>query len=269
MKFGIAIILVLAILIGFGIAITQNIKLPLALVTWDVTGEQDYVVMYGSCKTPERWEGLREYVGFSGTKYDEFLTMELPRRKAEYISQGYGSCQIRTDWTKVTFGMYETCLAVGCKECPIGTKKEVQPEGATSYYKCVDSCKGVLCEDKCENSRWFHEGECRLGKCSWIIDDCQFGCTDEKLLAVVNTGMCRSTPCEGVICDDYCSENSLFSDGKCIDGKCTNFKGKPFAEECGSEPWYKNFWIWGGVVIFIMLIVFGIWYLIRMKGGNK
>ena len=144
--------------------------------------------------------------------------------------------------------------------------------GCLGKFCAQDLCVGVVCDDKCENSIWKHDGtpivvgsRC---ECEYTEDTCQYGCKNEppKLLAiVVGQGMCRTTPCEGIVCDDYCSETSLFYDGKCISGECTQFKEKLYAEECGFVSPWKKWYVWVGGVIFISLIIFGIRYWRRKK----
>jgi len=152
-------------------------------------------------------------------------------------------------------------------ECSYDTK--------TCEYGCLgkfcagDPCKGVICDDKCENSIWKHDGtHTVIGsrcECKYTEDTCQYGCKNEPLLAIVTTGMCRSTPCEGVTCPDYCSSTSLFTDGKCINGKCTNFKETKYSEECGFVSPWKKWYVWVGGVIFIIIIIFGIRYWRKRK----
>lgn len=158
-----------------------------------------------------------------------------------------------------------------------GPGESCDKSGEWSDWNCKqDLCKGVTCSNKCENSIWYQEGECipSTGICKYDTqDNCQYGCQDEPLLSIiVGEGMCRDDPCVGVTCEDYCigdERNTLAIGGKCINGKCTNFLEEPYAEECGAKAWYKNPWMWGGIGIFIILIVFGIWYLKKMKGGKK
>lgn len=53
----------------------------------------------------------------------------------------------------------------------------------------------------------------RNADCSWGREtDCDFGC---------DKGGCRADPCANIKCDNYCSENTLFSGGKCAKGECS------------------------------------------------
>lgn len=141
--------------------------------------------------------------------------------------------------------------------------------GCSGEFCAEDPCKGVICDDKCENSIWKYGGTPEVVgsrcECEYTEDTCQYGCKDEPLLAIVSLGMCRSTPCEGVTCPDYCSDTTLYLEGKCIGGKCTQFKEKLYAEECGFVSLWKKWYVWVGGVIFISLIVLGILWWRRRK----
>jgi hypothetical protein len=144
----IATILVLGILaigIYFG-------SVKQAMVSWEDTGSQEYVIAFGACRTAESWAKPVSYVGFSGTRYTEYLLMGMPLQKLEYESQGYGRCEIRTDWTKPYLG--ETCIAVACKDCPVGMVKVVRGPGL-SYYECINP------EEKIDAYR-FQNNQCTL-----------------------------------------------------------------------------------------------------------
>lgn len=165
------------------------------------------------------------------------------------------------------------------KEEHCGSGELCDKFGDWTTWNCKqDLCKDVTCSNKCENSIWYHDGECipSTGICKYDFqDNCQYGCQNEPLLAIiVGEGMCKDNPCVGVTCEDYCTgdeKSTLATDGRCINGKCQYPKlgEKPFTKECGAEEWYRNIWIWGGLVAFIILVVFGVWYLRRMKGGKK
>ena len=150
----------------------------------------------------------------------------------------------------------------------------------TCDYGCLgdkckgEPCEGIVCEDKCENSIWYYNGECNpsTGQCEFASQDtCQFGCQNEPpliLTIVTGQGMCRADSCIGIACDDYCigdEKNTLATGGKCINGKCVYPESgeKPYAEECGWTPWYKNILIWIGVGTFIIIVIFSIWYFRR------
>jgi len=123
----------------------------------------------------------------------------------------------------------------GYKGCEINTA--YYSEGATGNKPCIS----VVCE------------ECPSDKVKVLNTD-----SNNNYLECID-------PCVGLTCDDYCSGKTLFYDGRCIGGTCAEFKEKPFAEECGSEEWYKNVWIWIGTGIVISLIVFGILYWRKRK----
>ena len=154
-----------------------------------------------------------------------------------------------------------------CKDGECVYKTETCEFGCKGDFCAEDPCKGVECNDKCENSIWYHDGHCVNGRCVYDSKDtCKYGCQGEPnpmLAIIVGEGMCKSSPCEGVTCDDYCSGTTLFYDGKCVNGKCTGFKEKKYAEECGWKPWYQNTWVWIGGVIFIISIIIGITYYRR------
>jgi len=154
-----------------------------------------------------------------------------------------------------------------CSEGECNYQTETCDYGCSGKFCAEDPCKGVTCDDKCENSIWYHDGHCVDGNCVYDSEDtCKYGCQNEPspfLAVVVGEGMCRTTPCEGIICDDYCSETTLFYDGKCVGGKCVQFKEKPYAEECGAVPWYKNTWVWVGGITFIIVVIFSFMYYQR------
>lgn len=147
-----------------------------------------------------------------------------------------------------------------CKDGECVYQTETCTYGCLGKLCAEDPCKGVICDDKCENSIWYHNGHCVNGNCVYLPGDtCLYGCQNEPspfLAVITGQGMCRDDPCiEGIVtCEDYCSETSLFYDGKCIGGKCVQFKEKQYAEECGFAPppivlafisqFFSNIWDW-------------------------
>jgi len=157
-----------------------------------------------------------------------------------------------------------------CSEGECIYEEETCTYGCSGDLCAVDKCEGVECEDKCENSIWYHDGVCNpaTGSCDYSEDKCLYGCENEPTgtLAILESGgMCRDNPCTGVECEDYCSGTTLFYDGKCINGKCTNFKEKQYAEECGFEPtpWYKEWWVWVIGVASLITLIFIVSYLLK------
>lgn len=140
--------------------------------------------------------------------------------------------------------------------------------------QCIDeSCTNIECPDKCENSIWYHDGECEGGECIYTKDVCQYGCEEEPssiLAVIVGEGMCREDSCTGITCEDYCScgeDSSLHYDRRCVNGKCSDGKTEKYAEECweecGYEPWYYA-WIAVGIVVMVIIISVVI-YLIKRR----
>jgi len=148
-------------------------------------------------------------------------------------------------------------------------------EGEVIFKRGKNPCYEITCEDKCENSIWYHGGKCVEGNCVYISqENCQYGCQNEPLsLLLGSEGMCRDDPCVGVDCEDYCigdKDNSLATEGECVNGKCVYLKSGeiPFSEECGWKPWYENMWIWvgGGILLvggFIFIFLIGGWWFKR------
>jgi len=153
--------------------------------------------------------------------------------------------------------------------------KEITCEYGCSNGLCKeDPCKGIECNDKCENSIWYHDGRCENGKCVYDSKDtCQYGCQGEPspmLAIIVGEGMCRDDPCLGITCPDYClndDKNTLATEGRCINGKCQYPKSgeKPYSEECGYVPIWKRTWVWIGGASLIIVLVFSFIYWRRKK----
>jgi len=102
-----------------------------------------------------------------------------------------------------------------------------------------DPCAGVDTSDRCEDGKWYTSGSCTEGSVTFgEIYDCEFGCQDEpSLLSVLSTdGMCRSDACDSVSCDNYCSGETLYSEGYCSSGECIYPQEESYAEECGFVP---------------------------------
>lgn len=135
-----------------------------------------------------------------------------------------------------------------------------------------DPCLGVDTSDKCENSIWYHDGYCNSGKVFYNSqDNCVYGCQNEPvgiLALVYSGGMCRSSPCEGVTCKDYCSQTTKYTGGQCNNGKCVYSYADDYSEECGYVPFYKRdtFLILVSIlVIAISLIILSIFIAKRRK----
>jgi len=143
--------------------------------------------------------------------------------------------------------------------------------GCLGDFCAENPCIGVTCDDKCEDSIWYQGGNCVNGECVYSFEDtCEFGCQDVAgfLALIVGGEMCREDPCIGVECEDYCigdELNTLATEGKCVNGECVypSSGEKPSSEECGFVPWYKNLWVWAGVITFIIVIVFSYMYYQR------
>lgn len=153
-----------------------------------------------------------------------------------------------------------------CSEGECNYKEVVCEYGCQGDLCEGNPCEGIECPDLCENSIYKFNGECVNGRCIYASEiSCEYGCQGEP---IIGTDMCRDNPCTGVTCSDYCSANSLFYDGVCVNGKCTGFKEKEFAEECGYAPIYslKGGWIYYIIaVIFILVVAFSIVYYRRRK----
>jgi len=185
------------------------------------------------------------------------------------------TCDKSGDWTtwncKVDQCKYVTCedkcqnsikYSDGyCSNGECNYQTENCDYGCSGNLCAQDFCLGVTCDDKCENSIWSYNGNCVNGECVYQTENCLYGCEDEPFLSIiVGEGMCRDDSCAGVTCEDYCSEQTLFHSGKCIGGECKQFIEKNYAEECAKNIWYKNTWLWVGIVSFIMISIFGIMY---------
>jgi len=210
------------------------------------------------------------------TNYELYFDIENTRPDCEFVEEG----KITISRLNIEYTPLDLCKDVTCPDkcqnsvryyngyCD-SNKGECVYETETCEYGCSgklcknDLCAGVTCEDRCEDSIWYHDGVCNpsTGKCDYEEDTCQFGCENEPFLAIiVGEGMCRDDPCTGIECEDYCSETTLYYDGKCINGECTQFKEKEYAEECGYVPWYKNTWIWVGGISAIIVIISVLFY---------
>jgi len=146
--------------------------------------------------------------------------------------------------------------------CPFGCAGEV----------CADDpCVGVDTSDICKDGIWEHDGKCSGGSVIYNIkDQCLYGCQNEpvEILAILSEGgMCRSSPCEGVTCNDYCSQTTKFTDGKCSNGKCIYSEEIKYSEECGHVPFYKTASFMTGMSIFVIIFIL-ISFFIR-KGKRK
>ena len=140
------------------------------------------------------------------------------------------------------------------------------PFGCSGDVCADDPCIGVDTSDICEGGIWSHNGRCSGGNVIYDTkDQCLYGCQNEPVgvLAILSEGgMCRSSPCEGVICKDYCSSTSKFTDGECNNGKCVYSEEIKYAEECGYVPFYKGTSFQIGIGIFLivaLLISFAVW----------
>jgi len=238
------------------------------LCAWDY----DYI-------SPSEYTGIAKCGGYLGdyfSRYNVECSLNTDCDSGEI-------CDKSGDWTtwrcKTDPCKYVTCAdycqnsiryhSGYCSGGECNYQTETCTHGCSGEFCAEDPCMGVICDDKCENSIWFYDGHCVNGKCVYDSQDtCQYGCQNEPslmLAMVVGEGMCKTTPCEGVTCEDYCSENSLFHSGKCIGGKCTQFKEKLYAEECGFVSLWKRWYVWVGGVIFISLIALSIWWYRRRR----
>jgi len=116
--------------------------------------------------------------------------------------------------------------------------------GCSGDFCTDDPCLGVDTSDRCENGRWFQDGSCSNGEVNFAkTDTCAFGCQGEPVgvLALVSEGgLCRSSPCEGVNCKDYCSGTNLFTGGSCDNGKCVYSDEREYSEDCGYIPFFQR-----------------------------
>ena len=133
--------------------------------------------------------------------------------------------------------------------------------GCSGDFCSEDPCIGVDTSDRCENGRWLQEGICSHANVNFgKIDTCKFGCQDEPVgfLSIVEAGgLCRSTPCEGVVCEDYCSGTTLFTGGECNSGKCeySNSNQEKFSGQCGHTPFFQRTSTQIGLAVLVLILI--------------
>jgi hypothetical protein len=131
--------------------------------------------------------------------------------------------------------------------------------GCNNKLCAEDPCVGVDTSDKCVNSFWYHDGRCSGGNVIYDTkDQCAYGCQGESvsiLSVLYEGGMCRSSPCEGVTCDNYCSGTTLFTSGECNSGKCVYDDSTEYSEDCGYVHFYEKTSFLVAVSLFAIIII--------------
>lgn len=84
-----------------------------------------------------------------------------------------------------------------------------------------DPCVGITCDDYCSGTTLYNYGKCVNGLCEYDIKikapECGY---IEPTPTPTATPTATPDPCDGVVCDPYCSGTTYYYGGECDDGKC-------------------------------------------------
>jgi len=139
-------------------------------------------------------------------------------------------------------------------DCTFGCNDQVNQCNA-------DPCTGVTCEDSCDGTTRYYNGQCSNGQCSYDTEENSATCGYDPCTGVTCEGSCDGTtryyngqcsagecsydteenstdcgydPCTGVTCEDYCDGTTNYHTGQCSEGDC-NYQIEENSTDCGYE----------------------------------